>query len=488
MFTTIKKSTVALLIAALMTPGLFMGIAPAKEAHAQLFSSGSILGVVYWIDADLLNGVIRSITGGVVATISEGTITLINGTVLGETAGTTITDVSGTTIGTISNNNVIIDSSVLNTINGITIPTNTTTNTTTETNPNVGVTGIGSDVTNTQTTSIIASNDTASSVGASSSAGGDIVSVATGAVTSAMVCMFGGKVAGFLTGVFGSALTSKFSSMMAVPTNEVNPTVLTPLNQTAMASEDLLYKECVLDPFAWAVKELIINAITSSIYDWINNGFEGGPVFLTDPEGFFRTVSFSALEGFLNNSSLPDELCEPFSRDIRILVNRTATTPNLGGLNSDHSCTLNEIFGSGFLSTPEIGYSTMVDDGNIDFEGGGIPAAMGLVVSGNNPFSAFFNTQSEASDRVGTQVSKQSSLLQMGNGYFSMRCDSNNDGEDEICTPGQFLTLQIDDWMGGGLSELEAADEVSEIINAIIAALVQKVLTDINSSGLLGGN
>jgi hypothetical protein len=334
---------------------------------------------------------------------------------------------------------------------------------------------------------------------AEAAAWGNFTNAAVGAGVSIVACVFAGFINGFLGIAFGGAVGvgvgAVVGAVLAVPTNEVNTVLLAPTvaisgntEQTASATSGDLYKECVLDPLAWAAKTLIIEGITASILGWINDGFDGGPTFLTDPEGFFRDIAFAALDGFMSNSGLDTLLCEPFSLNVRMIVAQAAATPQFGSTKGTGACSLDKIFGPGFMGTPKMGFDTMVGNGNIDFDGGGIPAAMGLIQSGNNGFASVFDVQSEAAQRVGKTTGKEASLLSMGDGYFSIRCDTNGDDINEVCTPGQFVTEQIDDWMGGGLSQLEVADEISEIINAIVQTLVQKILTESGiNDGLLGG-
>ena len=46
-------------------------------------------------------------------------------------------------------------------------------------------------------------------------------------------------------------------------------------------------KEYVLDPMFWTMANVIIDRFADSLVTWIKSGFQGSPMFLSDPEGFF---------------------------------------------------------------------------------------------------------------------------------------------------------------------------------------------------------
>ncbi len=60
---------------------------------------------------------------------------------------------------------------------------------------------------------------------------------------------------------------------------------------TEASTGALQTKECVLDGLVVSIREALIAALTQSIINWINNGFEGGPAFVTNLNGFLGTVA-----------------------------------------------------------------------------------------------------------------------------------------------------------------------------------------------------
>jgi hypothetical protein len=62
-------------------------------------------------------------------------------------------------------------------------------------------------------------------------------------------------------------------------------------------------------------------------------------------------------------------------------------------------------------------------------------------------------------------------------------CDADNNKKTArtVCTPGQFVAEQVNDWSGGQLAELELADEFAEILNALANYLIKQVLSEGNN-------
>jgi len=291
-----------------------------------------------------------------------------------------------------------------------------------------------------------------------------------------------------LGGLFGgsegeSGADTEFSEteQFSVPVNEQNTSKLQNTASTAGMNETNIHKECVLDPVAWVIKAILVNTITQDILDWVETGFYGGPVFLRDPIAFIKDLSNAALEDFLDESGIDVELCTPFSSDTIDIVREIATQPTYGGPGTTASCNFAGSVGG------DTEYIEMVENG--DIISGGLQAAAGLILEGNNPYSAVFNLQAETAERVDALVAQQMKKLEYGDGYFSMDCTpSGSGGTLGTCTPGELVSRQVDDWLGGALSELETADEAGEIIEAALSAMIYAIFSDDSTDGLLEGS
>jgi hypothetical protein len=292
-------------------------------------------------------------------------------------------------------------------------------------------------------------------------------------------------------------------------------------NAASAASEySIEWKEYVLDPLASGLAKTVIKELTADIVDWINNGFEGSPAFVTNPGGRFLDIADQVTGDFLAKHGGPlAELCSPFSIDIRLALafkyhpkQRTRYKCTLGLIianskNAAQNATLNGQRISSFT------------DG--DFSQGGWPAFVSLSTEPqNNVYGAYLTADSELSLRVAGANMRQKDEISTGKGFLSWRdpkckkevkdhnaqVKSNYEASSEeayyeslengtgegyyggevgtirsvescpIKTPGSTIQESLQNNLNGPLRELELADEIDEIVNALFAQLVKMVL------------
>src|SRR3989339_1284448 len=178
--------------------------------------------------------------------------------------------------------------------------------------------------------------------------------IVMGGVVGVMACYFSDYIEGFFDML---GLTDYFAED-AVPVKETNTEYLDNVEKTAESEAQNIFKECVLDPIIWVIKRLLINFITQAILDWINNGFDNGPVFLTDMGGYFKDIAFTTFNTFLADSGLDQWLCSPFEHDVRLAVYQMGNRQNYGSPQSNYACTLDRYLSNGV----EAGYGSMVND------------------------------------------------------------------------------------------------------------------------------
>ncbi len=271
--------------------------------------------------------------------------------------------------------------------------------------------------------------------------------------------------------------------------------------QTAAESSNNTFKECTLDGLMKMLANMIIDAVTDSIVAWIKGGFYGAPSFVEDPGKFFMDVAEYSVSAFLYESGLNEILCEPFRLDIILGISWNFYMPDLDPQYGQLSCSLDEFFpgvdinidlnGDGSYGSGETmqgysgneAYAAVVEDGNIDFPGGGFPAVAAVLRNENNAFGSQIKATEATGKFVSQQVGRESTLLGYGKGWFSPRCNADKVAStpETVCTPGEYVAEQVNDWSGGQLAELELADEFAEIVNALLELLVEKVLSEGNS-------
>lgn len=303
---------------------------------------------------------------------------------------------------------------------------------------------------------------------------------ALGAVGGAV----GGAIGGTIGGIVGGAVGGD-----AVPTKEVIDSKLTK-NTTSLKQ-----KEGCSDAIAYALAKSLIAAMTRSIVDWINNGFDGDPLFVTDPQGFFRDVLDQATGIFFIELG-QTQICEPLRAPIIKLL---FTAPYFDRV----QCTLSTVIQN-------------IDDFYTDFRNGGWAAWIQINEPQNNIYGLAYLTADELQRQRAERERNARDEVDQGQGYIGFKkCvkyaqetityeDENGivqtetrDNKD-LCekettlTPGQVVAAQMNFVATTPGRQAELVDEINESVALIFDTLLKKLLNDgiasLTSSGRNGNN
>ncbi|MFO0718589.1 MAG: hypothetical protein U0522_00985 [Candidatus Paceibacterota bacterium] len=228
------------------------------------------------------------------------------------------------------------------------------------------------------------------------------------------------------------------------------------------------------DSIATKVAKIAISSITTSIVKWINSGFKGGPLFVTDPAKFFTGVADRVAGSFIEGSDL-EFLCKPFKISLLLALN----------LNYSYSfkekigCTLTDVINN-------------VEGAAVSFQDMGFDGWFKMTQNPqNNIYGANLMAEIELKERIADAVGIQKAELDQGAGFLSSRDCLESNIETQECqkwgpvkTPGKVIETQLNEALGTNLKELQLADEFDEIINALINQAVQKIVTSVG--GLSG--
>lgn len=268
-------------------------------------------------------------------------------------------------------------------------------------------------------------------------------------------CMAGGLVGGIQSLISGN-LTGLIST--AVPTVEKEGELLAH-NRTNTN------KECFLDGLTVQLREVLIEELTASIVDWINSGFNGNPMFITNFGEFFTQVGDEAVGRFLEDEGL-DGLCNSF--EIRLAITQDYYTT----YKEQARCKLSDVIDNVESFTSG------------DFSSAGWSGFFAFMVGTGDHFSEYFTARDEAAHRIKSAKEEAERLTQNG---FRPECTSDEEGNaicDEVKTPSELVEQGAKDVTSGPLRQLEMADEIDEIINALLGQLQQQVLGGGGFSGL----
>lgn len=231
---------------------------------------------------------------------------------------------------------------------------------------------------------------------------------------------------------------------MSVPVFDTG--IFSVTTSVAAATNDVQTKECYLDAIIKNIAKAIVHEITSSIIEWINNGFEGSPTFVTNPEQFFFDIADQELGRMIDGSGL-GFLCDPFKIEFQF-----AMISQRSRYRSPSRCTITGIIKN---------FQKFADT---DFNSGGWPAFVSVSTRWeNNGFGSYLNAQSHLESRVASRQNVAKIQLDWGKGFRSLLGKDGN-----IKTPGTLLEGQLENSLGHDIRDLELAKEFDDILGALV--------------------
>lgn len=284
-------------------------------------------------------------------------------------------------------------------------------------------------------------------------------------------------------------------------------------------------KEYMLDPIAYAFMNVMVSQMSSQAINWINGSNFTGPGggktlgFIEQPGVFLQNVADAALGEYIR--SVEPFLCSPFKVDVRLSLN----TKYKGGIQNTNYCTLTEVG-----ENVENAYNNFINN----FNNGGWERWVRLTTNpGNNRYGSVVKADAEAMLKIGDEKFFVADDLARGfldqkveagecsdfakislydkNGdpfpdiglpikghwvnpytdedlglpYGSPPCIGTDTRTTKTVTPGSFLQTQLSEAIGDSKGRLRVADEIDEIVGALISKLV---MTGFDALGLRGTN
>jgi hypothetical protein len=235
-------------------------------------------------------------------------------------------------------------------------------------------------------------------------------------------------------------------------------------------------KEFGLDPIAWMVSKTILQRMTASTVNWINKGFKGSPAFVTDPGAYFLNIGDQIAGNLIFNDPNLNFLCGPIQAKIRIALARSYVGNNMQD-QKQWQCTLTDAVGN-------------MDDFLGDFNKGGWDKFFEMTQKQqNNPIGAYLQAQNQMNMQIATRQGIAQSQLNWGQGFMSYEeCDVIG-GIDQNCrtvTPGSIIAGKLNGALGQGENALVTADEINELVGALLSQLTNQVMGGVG--GLLGAS
>ncbi|MBU1046327.1 hypothetical protein KKH36_00930 [Patescibacteria group bacterium] len=234
-------------------------------------------------------------------------------------------------------------------------------------------------------------------------------------------------------------------------------------------------KEFILDGIAWQVAKIAVRQMTTSIVNWINNGFEGNPLFVTDFKGMMTDIADGVIGEYIYGSKLAF-LCSPFSLEVKLALYNT-----FYGGSYKPVCTLSDAINNagGALQSLEddFRWGTWIEFTN---------------KKSNNAYGAYLLAEENILKEIGLEQENKKLQVDWGEGFLSWEeCEEVIDELTGLpysknCTtqtPGSVIATQLNNNLDSGREALITADEINEIIGALLTQLIKGVMS---STGLLG--
>jgi len=240
---------------------------------------------------------------------------------------------------------------------------------------------------------------------------------------------------------------------------------------TAANMTSILFKETVLDGIAWAIAKETVSSMTRSLINWVNSGFQGDPMFVTDLRQHLTTVLDNMAGDYIANV-VGDFVCSPFALDVQVALtlNYANARNNVPNTPDAALCSLTDITENieGFLS----GTINNMDD-------------LITVINNpqNTPLGAYFEAEARLNVALQNAAGQEIKLLEFGDGFLSQQ-QCYEDGRCEVVTPGQVISEALTFQLQTGTQSLIEADEINELIGALMNQLVLAVTR--GAGGLLG--
>ena len=280
--------------------------------------------------------------------------------------------------------------------------------------------------------------------------------------------------------------------------------------KSAISTHLLELKEYVLDGLAWTAANVIIDKFADSLVTWIQSGFQGGPMFLSDPEGFFKDTA-NDISGAIINDLNMNWLCDSleFRLDLAFFLPGTSK--------SKYACTYEDIvenfqnmadrdLGDWINANVSVNQQNIVRRFGDDFRNGGFLMWLNTSLPKNNTTGRILTAWDEVAMASEKAKEKEKFGLSINGGFFGLRkCVEYGKGDSydafgetdagvnanpkDKCTkyvdttPGQLVQDQLKNVGGKDFSRLQIADEIDEIIGALVTTMIGWMLTGGNNDG-----
>lgn len=231
------------------------------------------------------------------------------------------------------------------------------------------------------------------------------------------------------------------------------------------------------DGIAYFIAKLVLHALSRSVVTWIRSGFQGGPGFITDLQYHLADAADQATGAFMKQFLSPEvynTICSPFRLQLRIALQ---TFQFRSRYSQRMRCTLSSVLAN---AQDAVQWGQRIAQGDWgDF----------ITVTSNpqnNPVGALMISIDSLYAMQSAGVSRAGTASIFNAGFLGMKeceeyyADEFTDGNTCIrwktTSPGKWVSDQLSEATGVNFQELNMADELNEIVSALLNLLLSQLM------------
>ncbi|MEY2665389.1 MAG: hypothetical protein RLZZ480_494 [Candidatus Parcubacteria bacterium] len=255
------------------------------------------------------------------------------------------------------------------------------------------------------------------------------------------------------------------------------------MNTTTAFNETLAStKEFGLDTLAFMIAKAILSAIIGSLIKWINSGFKGKPAFVQDFKRLVLDAADKAAGAYLKKlGGIGSFICSPFQLDIQVALALEYQQAREHAEEGEESeCRI-----SGVVKNLENFYKGTFSESSLeDF----------ITITSNprkyTPYGQLLTARTNMRVKLANEKGEVLYEANLGQGFLSGKvCQmiEGKNGKTEDCKitkPGKALQDALSFNLDSGRQSLVQADEINELITALLSQLANQAI--IGTAGLLG--
>ncbi|MEK7228024.1 MAG: hypothetical protein AAB681_01555 [Patescibacteria group bacterium] len=265
----------------------------------------------------------------------------------------------------------------------------------------------------------------------------------------------------------GGALKSK-----TVPTND---------DKTKEKVDDIKKKETCLDAIAYTLSRQALSQVTNKTLNWINTGFDGNPFYIKNTDSFLKTIEKESFLDYIHIANQTDNQ----------IIGQSVSNKLIELVTGRRSQQLD--------SLPKTEAEKKYDAFSKNFKSGGWGSWLNVTVNNENPLGQFLGVTENLSQDYGKKEENLLNEANQGSGFLSVKkCAiyaqispdddqetiNSKTGADgtakclrmETTTPGSILASQTQTITNTNTRQLEAADELNEVLGAFFDSMLNKLI------------